>query len=173
MNKSSEIRGLLKSFGKGDIFQSLFFTAEVVSAEDEKCSVKMGTTTLSDVRTGAVIDGEANNLRIKPTVGSMVLVADLSGGGMSDLAVIGFSKIDTITINGGELGGLVKIQKLEDNLNSLKTMIESIHAALPSAFTAIGAAAAAAGAAGATAYTQAMAGKSISIVDMEDEKIKH
>ena len=171
MSKESEIKRLLREI-IGDSGLP-FIHAEVVIVDDETCTVKRNGLEITDVRLGAVINGNAKNLIIKPKIGSMVLIADMSLGTLRDLAIIGWSEVETITINGGELGGLVKIQKLEDNLNSLKTMIESIHAALPGAFTAIGAAAAAAGSLGATAYTQAMIGKSISIVDMEDEKIKH
>ena len=168
MNKSSEIRRLLKSFGKSEVFQSLFFAAEVVSAKDEKCSVKVGTTTLSDVRTGAVIDGNANNLRIKPTVGSMVLVADLSGGGMSDLAVIGFSEVDTIMINGGAFGGLVKIQELTDKLNELVTKFNNhTHSGVVTAVA--GQATGTIGTSGAPVSTASDFEKSY----YEDEKIKH
>lgn len=80
---------------------------------------------------------------------------------------------DEIAFNGGNLGGLVKIQELKDNLDSLKTFVEAMHSALPSAFTAIGAAMSAAGANGATQYNGSMTGKSITIADMENTKIKH
>lgn len=80
---------------------------------------------------------------------------------------------EEITFNGGELGGLVKIQELKDNLDSLKQFVEAMHSALPSAFTAVGAAMSAAGANGATKYNGSMAGKTITIADMENPKIKH
>lgn len=80
---------------------------------------------------------------------------------------------DEIVFNGGSLGGLVKIQELKDSLDSLKTFTEGMHAAIPAAIAAVGAAMAANGALGKTSYDGAMAGKSITIADMENPKVKH
>lgn len=80
---------------------------------------------------------------------------------------------DEIVFNGGSLGGLVKIQELKDSLDSLKTFTEAIHKAIPTAFSSVGAAMAANGALGKTSYDSAMTGKSITIADMENPKIKH
>lgn len=82
-------------------------------------------------------------------------------------------KAPEIAFNGGELGGLVKLEQLKQNLDSLKQMVEAIHSALPGAFTAIGAGAAANGPGGSTAYTGAMTGKTIILTDMENTKVKH
>lgn len=82
-------------------------------------------------------------------------------------------KAPEIAFNGGELGGLVKLEQLKQNLDSLKQMVEAIHSALPGAFTAIGAGAAANGPGGSTAYTGAMTGKTIVLADMENTKVKH
>lgn len=82
-------------------------------------------------------------------------------------------KASAIEFNGGELGGLVKLEQLKQNLDSLKQMVEAIHSALPGAFTAIGAGAAANGPGGSTAYTGAMTGKTIILTDMENTKVKH
>lgn len=82
-------------------------------------------------------------------------------------------KASAIEFNGGELGGLVKLEQLKQNLDSLKQMVEAIHSALPGAFTAIGAGAAANGPGGSTAYTTAMTGKTIILTDMENTKVKH
>jgi len=80
---------------------------------------------------------------------------------------------DGIVLNGGDLGAMVKIKELEDNLNSLKTFVEGMHNALPSAFTAIGSALEAVGGKGGTAYSLSMAGKMIQIKNMADDKVKH
>lgn len=82
-------------------------------------------------------------------------------------------KADEIVFNGGENYGLVKVEQLQKNLDSLKQYVEAIHAALPSAFSAVGAAMLSNGATGGTAYTTAMAGKSVVLENMENEKIKH
>lgn len=75
--------------------------------------------------------------------------------------------------NGGDNGGIVNVKELKDNFDSLKSFVEAMHAALPTAFSAIGAGTAAAGSAGGTSYSTAMIGKLINIKDMEDTKITH
>jgi len=80
---------------------------------------------------------------------------------------------DGIVFNGGDLGAMVKIKELKENLDSLKTFVEGMHNALPSAFAAIKAGPVADGALGQTAYVGSMAGKIIQIKDMADEKVKH
>jgi hypothetical protein len=97
------------------------FLAEVVSVEqDTTCTVRLNPSlTLSDVQLRAVVNQETTGILIKPAVGSYVLVADLSGGQYTRLAVVMYSEIDRIEINGGENNGLVKIQELTDKLNAL------------------------------------------------------
>lgn len=138
-------------------------------------SVRCTSGTLyEDVRKRASLNdnpSDKNGIIITPALGSVVVVSRL--GTTDDLYVAMFSDIESVIIDGGLNGGLVKIQELEDNLKSLKDMVEAINAALPSAFTAIGASSAAVGANGATSYNASMAGKSISFSDMENSKIKH
>ena len=103
-------------------------------------------------------------------------------GAMVDVTSEGVSlKIDDTTMeatsegivfNGGALNGLVKLDELKSNLESLKNYVEAINSALPQAFNAVGASTAASGALGATAYNASMAGKMISLKDMENTKIK-
>ena len=95
----------------------------------------------------------------------MVLIADLSDGLMRDLAVIGWSEVDTITMNGGDFGGLVKIQELTNKLNAL---VQAFNTHTHPVTTA-GTAAAQTGTAAATTGQATQFRKS----DYEDEKIKH
>jgi hypothetical protein len=78
-----------------------------------------------------------------------------------------------IIFNGGNLGGIPKIQELTDNINSIKNFVTALNNALPAAFTAIGASTAAAGANGATSIQTAMSSQSITIKDMEDKNVTH
>ncbi|MDR3133225.1 MAG: hypothetical protein LBU42_04290 [Prevotellaceae bacterium] len=122
-----------------------------------------------------------------PAVGSEVFCAS-EGNSDNSFVMIACSEIEKallkigstsveiisekILINGGQLGGLVKLKELKDNLDSLKQYVEAIHSALPSAFNAIGASTAASGALGATSYQGSMAGKILQLKDMENDKIK-
>ena len=56
---------------------------------------------------------------LTPKIGSFVLVADLSGGDLSDMAVVMFSEVEKIIINGGNNGGLVKINDLVNQLKMI------------------------------------------------------
>ena len=165
MAKGSEVRDVIRKICGIDNQGLIFFNAEVVTVDDETCTVKRNGIEHTDVRLAAVVDGNTENLLIKPKVGSMVLIADLSEGLMRDLAIIGWSEVDTITINGGDFGGLVKIQELTNKLN---TLVQAFNTHTHTVATT-GTAAAQTGTATAIA-TQA---QPFSKSDYEDTKIKH
>lgn len=75
---------------------------------------------------------------------------------------------DTITMNGGELKGLVKLEQLEKNLESLKSYCEALKSATSAGFGAIKGQITSNGA---SEFSGGMAGKSISFEDMENDKI--
>lgn len=79
---------------------------------------------------------------------------------------------DGIVLNGGSLRGLVKIAELEDNLNQLKTYVETLKSATSSGINAVGVSTAANGPAGAATFDGAMASANISFKNMENEKVK-
>ena len=76
------------------------------------------------------------------------------------------------TFNNGTLNGLVKLDVLVENLNSIKKYVEAINSALPTAFTAIGSGTTANGGNGATSYNGSMAGQAVVLKNMENDKIK-
>lgn len=80
---------------------------------------------------------------------------------------------DGIVLNGGNLGGLVMLKEIKENLDMLKEYCESLKNATSSGIKAVGAAMQANGATGATAFDAAMSGKSILFKDMENKKVKH
>ena len=126
-------------------------------------------------------------LRIVPTIGSTALVFNANGNANTK-CFVGFGSVDRVDVivgestikvtseeillNGGTLGGLVKIQELESNLNALKSYCEALKSAVSTGLSAVGESVAASGSAGATAFDGGMAGKSISFESMENEKIK-
>jgi len=173
MDKSGKIRESIRKIAGTHNPGNTFFTAEVKSVDDETCTIIWNDLEISDVRLGAVVNGNANNIKIKPTTGSMVAIADMSHGTLRDLAVIGWSEIDSITINGGTLGGLVKIQELVNNLQAIKSYVETMKTAVSAGLMAIGVGSAANGTTGKTAFDSAMAGTSITLKDMEDKSITH
>lgn len=77
---------------------------------------------------GAEICSETDDggqLLVVPKVGSAVIVGSLSGD-LAELAVLAIDKAEsitltatTVTLNGGKLGGLVKVAELTQKLNEL------------------------------------------------------
>lgn len=98
---------------------SALILAEVKKVDGTTCTVAIDDLELSDVRLRAVVNEEESGIVVSPKVGSMVMITDLSHGNMRDWAVIMYSEIDNITINGGKNNGMINIQDLTDKLNAL------------------------------------------------------
>lgn len=82
------------------------------------CDVELGNVTVPDVRLRASEAAEAGQLLITPAVGSAVIVGSLSGD-LTQLVVLAVDRAESITINGGKLGGLINIEPLTQKLNEL------------------------------------------------------
>lgn len=79
---------------------------------------------------------------------------------------------DGVVLNDGSLGGMVKLQELNSNLDQLKSYVETMKTAISTGLNAVGASTAASGAAGAAAFDLAMSAALISFQDMENKKVK-
>jgi len=124
MGKEAEIKRLLRQI-VGEMGRASFL-AEVVSVTSDVCSVKVGDLTLTDVRLRALADGSDNHLIITPAIGSIVRISDLSMGDMRELYVSGYSDIDSIVVDGGTFGGLIKIGALVERLNAIETTLNGL-----------------------------------------------
>ena len=164
MDNYSQIRRALQDICKTDI-KGYVFTAEVEGVSGQTCSVRVGDMRLTDVRLCSVDDGNSNNLVIRPKDNSQVLVMDMSEGQMRDLTVIKVSEVESITINGGKVGGLIKIVELTNKLN---TLINTFNSHTHQVSTT-GSASAQSGLASPTTTTM----QSLNKNDYEDEKIRH
>ena len=116
---------------------------------------------------------------IKPATDTVCLIGVLEGKDTLtflinaeevDLAEINVKKT---VFNGGDNSGLVKIERLKDNINALKEYCEALKTAISSGLSGVGESTAASGSAGKTTFETAMTGKSISFKDMEDKNITH
>lgn len=180
MDTYSEIAKALRQIVGRDGNSAPIFTGEVKSVEGETCTVLIGELEVPDVLLTPADDGKDGKLIITPKTGSMVTVADLSGGELRHLSVVQWGEVekmsltaDSIELNGGENGGVVNIESLKNNLDVLKKHVEAMKNAIANGFTSVGASTAANGPAGRTTFESAMAAQMINFEDMEDTKITH
>jgi hypothetical protein len=192
MSSQSEIREALTLFIK-NLMHASTLQAEVLSVDEvnRTCDVLIQKQKVKafDVRLQAVAEDLVDKgIVCIPKVGSIVQVS-LIDGIDTMLFVSQFSTLTKVIIeidsqkleitangfafNGGNLGGLIKIQQLLDSLDSIKTYCTDMKTAVSNALTAVGVGTAASGPSGATSFNTAMASKAIQIESMEDTKVKH
>ncbi len=169
----------------------LLVTVGKVSNIDENkriCDIAIDDDlTLNNCRLNAIVDSYDNRLLVVPKDNSMVAFIAI-GGKLTEPLVIAYSEIDKVLLtigesdiliedgkiemNGGDLGGLIKLQQLESNLDKLKKYVEDLATMASSAMTPM--AALDGGASVATFNTNWGAMKAaFSFDDMEDTKITH
>lgn len=135
MNNLSRIKESIQSIAGRNINDDCYVVGEVTEANGTTCSVKINETlTLTDVLCVAADDGESNNIKIKPAIGSKVLMADLSGGNLRQMVVVAYTqiaklempKIESLIINGGENGAIINIDKLTDKINEVIDVLNKL-----------------------------------------------
>lgn len=132
MDTYAEIARAIKAITGGNGGTALF-TAVVKSVEGETCTVLVGELEVPDVLLTPADEGADGKLLITPKEGSQVTVADLSGGELRHLAVVHWGEVekisltaDSIELNGGDNGGLVKIEALTDKINNIEKDINKL-----------------------------------------------
>ncbi len=132
MDTYAEIARAIKAITGGNGGTALF-TAEVKSVEGETCTVFVGELEVPDVLLTPADEGADGKLVITPKEGSQVTVADLSGGELRRLAVVHWGEVEkmsltagSIELNGGDNGGLVKIEALTDKINNIEKDINKL-----------------------------------------------
>lgn len=90
----------------------------VKSVEGISCTVTFGTLDVEGVRLRASLADNESHLLIVPKVGTAVVVGSLSND-LSMLVVLAVDEVESITINGGKLGGLINIESLTQKINDL------------------------------------------------------
>ncbi len=177
MDTYAEIARVIRAMTGGNGGTALF-TAEVKSVEGETCTVLIGELEVPDVLLTPADEGADGKLVITPKKGSQVTVADLSGGELRRLAVVHWGEVekmsltaDSIELNGGNNGGLVKIEALTDKINSIEKDINKLKQAFNSWVTAPQD-----GGAALKTVTEKWAGQQLTetkVSDLEDDKITH
>lgn len=90
----------------------------VKSVEGTTCTVTFGTLDVEGVRLRASLADNESHLLIVPKLGTAVVVGSLSND-LSMLVVLSVDEVESITINGGKLGGLINIESLTQKINEL------------------------------------------------------
>lgn len=101
MDNASRIKQLLQQITGTDQSVFLFRPMEVVSVEGDTCRALHNGLEIPDIRLAAIEGGASGGLLLKPAVGSIVLVADLSCGELRECAVVGYSEIESLAYRHG------------------------------------------------------------------------
>ena len=88
------------------------------------CEVEIGSLIVPDVRLRASETDDNGEMLIVPKVGTAVIVRSLSGD-YANLVVLSVDHVESITINGGKLGGLVNIEDLTKKINELIKVVNN------------------------------------------------
>ena len=88
------------------------------------CEVEIGSLLVPDVRLRASETDDNGEMLIVPKVGTAVIVGSLSGD-YANLVVLSVDHVESITINGGKLGGLVNIEDLTKKINELIKVVNN------------------------------------------------
>lgn len=156
MDRIRELADHLRSFGAG--VQTSVYQGIVRSVDGLTCEVEIGGIVIPDVRIRASMSADDSHLLITPAIGSAVIVGSLSGD-LAELVVLAVDRVESIVINGGQLGGLINIEALTAKLNALVQSINS-HTHIS-------------GGKGAPTATPTKPVQSFTASDYEDTKVKH
>lgn len=128
------------------------------------CTCQFGNVSVSGIRLRASLAADENQMLMTPATGAAVIVGSLSGD-LNQLVVLQADRVESVVINGGNLGGLINIQALTDKINTLVDLFNA-HTHL---VNTTGTATAQTGTAEATLQTA----QRFNAAEYEDEKVKH
>ena len=116
MDNYKELAGLVKAAaGKARL---TLMQGVVRKVSGLTCEVEIGGIAVPDVRLRASEAATDAQMLITPKMGTAVVVGSLSGD-LTQLVVLAVDQIESITINGGKLGGLINIEPLTQKINEL------------------------------------------------------
>jgi hypothetical protein len=108
----------------GKAQSTCLYQGTVTSVEGATCTVQLGSLSVPGVKLRASVKAESSQLLVVPAIGSDVIIGSLSGD-LDSLTVLAVDKVESITINGGTLGGLINIDTLTERLNELVNVFNS------------------------------------------------
>jgi len=124
MNEYSRLKEYLREIARTDD-QPTVCQGIVQAVSGNQCDVQVGSLVIPGVRLRASMAADDSEMLVTPKVGSAVIFGTLSGD-FSQLVVLQVDHAESITINGGKLGGLVNIGTLTDRLNALADDVNSL-----------------------------------------------
>lgn len=116
MDEYRKLHELLKNSDGGR--ETTLYQGIVKSVEGQTCTVTVGGVDVPGVRLKASETEDKGRMLVTPKVGTAVTMGSLSGD-MAELVVVQVDRVETIEVNGGQLGGLVNIGELTAKINEL------------------------------------------------------
>lgn len=123
----------------------VFFPAKVVSVSDNTCTIEYDGLQVSDVRLAPTTTAQGGRIILRPAKDSDVMVASYSGS-LSNLVVIAIDTVesfeikigdisivadkDGIVFNGGTLGGMVKLENILQKINTLEDQVNTLRSVI-------------------------------------------
>jgi hypothetical protein len=184
-------KGLIRLIKEVNPYSSINGTVKAVDLNDFTCDVEPvdGGAIYNNVRLKCTINGMEDGIIMIPDVGSSVIISNIKndpdnyyvnrfekvvkyalklvGGGS-----IVFDSSGNITLNGGLLGGIVKINELKQELLRLETNINAIKTAAGVAIAVYSGALD--GGVSASAYNSSVSSLAPqNLINLENQKVKH
>lgn len=123
MDPYRELRELLAKIGGGKATN--LYQGVVTALSDVTCEVSIDGLSIPDVRLRASTEVDGAQIIVRPAVGSVVIVGSLTGD-LDHLVVLSMDRAEEVIINGGELGGLIKVQELTKKLNTIESELNNL-----------------------------------------------
>ena len=129
MDPYRELRELLSRIAGGA--PATLYQGVVTQVSDLTCEVSIDGLHIPDVRLRASTEVDGAQLLMRPAVGAVVIMGTLTGD-LDHLVVLSMDRAEEVIINGGSLGGVVKVKELTSKLNTLEREINDIKQVLSS-----------------------------------------
>lgn len=146
---------------------------EVVAVDGLTCTVRIGDADIEGVRLRASLTERERQVLVVPKIGSSVTLGCLTAD-LNNPVVLQVDEVESITVNGGQLGGLINIQDLTDKLNELVDKFNShTHTVATGGIQVAGPTGSMSNANPISVPSVTSKAREFNISDYEDETIKH
>lgn len=148
---------------------------KVTGVDKQKCTCDAepvnGSATRYSVRLRSVIDGSSSGVVLFPAVGSQVIIGAIESN-MRNWMVIQYSEVDEVQLRGDAYNGLVKLDQLNQNLDTIKQYLQALVVNITTQLAAIDTPTFGVPTT-APAFQSSMEAVPLVFVNMENPKVKH